>query len=482
MRAVPILAGAVAVAAPAAPAFGQPQTLACGAVVTQSTTLAANVGPCPGNGLIIARDGITLDLNGYSVIGTFGHETPGNFPATNVVEGQGIDFQNTTNSTVRNGQVYHFSVGVRIDGGSHNAVTNMNVHDNTGLLLTDAANNGDGIALYGSNYNTITQNVVEHNGVWDGITTLSSDGNTGTDGSSYNTISDNLISQNNIPMYGKNGKPNWKRDIGVAIEGPGSTNNLVSNNVIERSGTHGVQMFPDCDNAYGGFNGQGCAGTVANDYNTIAGNTITGNGFGLPLAAPVGDGVSILAMGPSVDSFPGHETVTNNKVNGNERNGISLGGGNGQDLYGGTVSTAGENYGCLNDTGVPCGVNNNTIDQNSTQGNGEDGIYVGPNSDFNSVTSNTAVDNAMDGIGLGLAVLYSPQGVNCGDVNCTVVLDANGNPVTIPGTAAKNNTFSANTATGNGRWDAMDMNTSPPCDNNQWSNDIFGRVNQSCIG
>lgn len=43
--------------------------IGCGAVITQSTTLHQDVGPCPGLGLIVAADDITLDLNGYRVFG-----------------------------------------------------------------------------------------------------------------------------------------------------------------------------------------------------------------------------------------------------------------------------------------------------------------------------------------------------------------------------------------------------------------------------
>jgi parallel beta-helix repeat protein len=481
--------GRVRTAPAVAHAAAAPAGLACGAVITKSTTLTSDVGPCPGNGLTIAASHVTLNLNGHRVLGTFTDEAP--LPPTNLAEGVGIQFANVSGSTVMNGSVSLFSLGIDIQNGGQNQILHMDVHDNIGLLPTDVANNGDGIAMFGSNGNKIIGNSIVHNGVWDGITMLTSNGSTGNDGSSHNLVLDNFISDNNVAMLDGSGAPNWKRDIGIAIEGPGAQYNVIEQNVIQGSGTHGIQMFPACNLSYAGGQGAGCAGTVPNDYNIIRHNTINDNGFGLPVAgAPAGDGVSVLAMGPYVPAamgpiqMPGNETILDNTVSGNERNGISLGGGNGQNLYDGSLGTNGENYGCINviggdAPGTPCGPKSNAVTGNIANGNGEDGIWVGPGAANNVVTRNTANDNAFDGVGLGLAVLYEPVGVNCGNVSCNFATDPSGQPETIPGTAAQANTFTGNSASGNGRWDALDMNTD--CATNTWSRDTFTMVNQSCV-
>lgn len=48
------------------------QTLTCGAVITQSTVLRANLGPCPQVALTIpaGANHVTVDLNGHTIIGT----------------------------------------------------------------------------------------------------------------------------------------------------------------------------------------------------------------------------------------------------------------------------------------------------------------------------------------------------------------------------------------------------------------------------
>lgn len=450
----------------------------CGSVITTSTTLQADVGPCPANGLIIAASNITLDLGGHSVIGTFTQQSPN--PPTNVSDAEGIELSQVSGVTVTNGTIYHFAVGVRLDGSSGNTITHLNVHDNIGDLGVDTADNGDGIALYASNHNLIDHNVVRHDGPWDGIATLSSDGSGGTDGASYNTISNNIIDDNNVPMLDNNGAPSWKQDNGVIITGPGSTHNVVDHNVITGSSVNGVQVSPACINSYAGIT-QGCSGTVPNDYNVITNNVARGNGFGAPVAtAPLGDGILILAMGPRGIFQPGHETVENNVVQDNQRNGISIGGGNGEDLYNAPGTTQGDNYGCSNinsgggNTGVPtadlCGSLYNTVSGNTSTGNGEDGIDIGPKSQFNVVSNNHVANNRRDGIATPLAVLY--------DANSQAVSDGRGGFETIAGTAATDNTIVSNSAHADGRWDGRDDN--PGC-GNTWATNNFDAVNQPCV-
>src|SRR5438067_1079791 len=41
----------------------------CGAVITKSTVLTNDIGPCPGVGIIVAADNVVLNLNGHTVTG-----------------------------------------------------------------------------------------------------------------------------------------------------------------------------------------------------------------------------------------------------------------------------------------------------------------------------------------------------------------------------------------------------------------------------
>jgi parallel beta-helix repeat protein len=185
-------------------------------------------------------------------------------------------------------------------------------------------------------------------------------------------------------------------------------------------------------------------------------------------------------MGPKGVFTPGHETIENNVVQDNQRNGISIGGGNGEDLYNAPGTTNGENYACSNtnsdggNTGVPtaqlCGSSYNTVSNNTSSGNGEDGIWIGPSSKFNVVNNNHVFGNRVDGIAVGLAVLY--------DANSQAVPNGQGGFKTVAGTAGKHNTIVSNSATGDGRWDGRDDN--PGCANT-WKDNQFGTVNQPCV-
>lgn len=126
--------------------------VACGLVITESTTLHSDVGPCPGDGLIVAADGVVLDLNGHEVRGVNGAE-----------ETAGVVLRRVSGVTVTNGTVTGFDAGVVVGAGDANVVRRLTVVDNVGNSL--ACNLGDGIAVFNSQRNLITDNAVAHNGV-----------------------------------------------------------------------------------------------------------------------------------------------------------------------------------------------------------------------------------------------------------------------------------------------------------------------------
>ena len=456
---------AMAIVVPAAEA-ARAGSVSCGTVITESITLTADVGPCAEDGLIIGASGVTVDLDGHQVLGTYDP-----FPRSPADE-EGITFRGVHDSTVTDGTVTHFSTGIIIVGGSENRVTRMNVHDNIGQPAA-----GDGVAIYTSDGNRVDHNRVAHNGPASGITVL---GEFQT-GSHHNEVSDNVVVDNDLPELNGAGGPDWKRDVGIAIEGPGATHNQILRNRITGSGLHGINVFPTCSTGYDITTG--CPGTVPNDYNVIRGNVVNGNGFGEPLeSAPVGDGIQILAKGPRPVQMAGHNIVEGNTANGNMRNGITLGGGNGQELTNETWTLGGESYGCFRPQGGDpdnpivdspdlCGVNDNTVTHNTASGNGSVGIYIGPRSDRNDVTHNTTNDNKRDGIAIGLAVRY--------DSEQNPVRDANGELVLIDGSEGHGNTLEHNSATGNGRWDGSDAVAG--CPFNSWSHNLFAVVNQPCV-
>ncbi|MEO5679447.1 MAG: right-handed parallel beta-helix repeat-containing protein [Acidimicrobiales bacterium] len=231
------------------PAAAAPAPVKCGTVITTSTTLTANVGPCPSDGLIIGADGITLDLGGKAVQGK----------ANRTGDGVGIRVTGHNGVTLRNGRVTDFDAGVAIEGGSGNTVTGLLVKDNIGS--TKRGDFGDGIAISSSSGNTISNNNVIHNGPFDGIGLFGP--------SSGNLLEGNVVSGNDV---------SFTADDGIRIEGPGAQNNTVRGNNVSASTLDGIAVFSD----------QGTGNL--NTGNVIEQNTVTANGFGL-LGARPGEGI-----------------------------------------------------------------------------------------------------------------------------------------------------------------------------------------------
>ncbi|MEW6152812.1 MAG: right-handed parallel beta-helix repeat-containing protein [Actinomycetota bacterium] len=85
--------------------------VACGSVITKSTTLTSDL-HCPaGDGLHIGASGVTLNLGGHTISGTIAPDAPG----TPGNQGVAIGF-NRANVTVRNGTVRGFNVGIGVQG------------------------------------------------------------------------------------------------------------------------------------------------------------------------------------------------------------------------------------------------------------------------------------------------------------------------------------------------------------------------------
>ena len=120
-RLASLAAGAAVVLVPAAPAAAAPAPVTCGAVLTASTTLHADL-ICTGDALVIGADGITLNLGGHTVRGSG--------------TGTGIGISTRTNITVKNGTVSGFRSGAEVDGGS-SFVTFTRVALSAGALTVD---------------------------------------------------------------------------------------------------------------------------------------------------------------------------------------------------------------------------------------------------------------------------------------------------------------------------------------------------------
>lgn len=538
---VSILALLTTVTALAGPA--QAATLECGDVITASTTLDSDVGPCTGDGIVIAADGITLNLNRHRVFAVNGEG-----------DNAGIRLTGVSGVTVTNGIVEGFDAGVFIDGGSGNTVRRVGAFNNVNDALAAPCDLGDGIAVLDSSDNVVDGNLVVGNGPFGGITLIGDSDN--------NVVTSNQVEGNNIVGSG-GGCGNMNQDEGIRIEGPGAQHNRVESNQVSDSllagiGLHGHVCNPPDPSV---------PPEPANTGNVVVRNSITGTA-----GSSVAAGINFLQQGPATIVCPAFDaTVERNRTNGNEGDGIF----------------------------VAANSHDNQINFNQANDNGRDGVHlngdrlgtnfesVGPTvfdvvspdlppfiegTDFAVLFGSGSGDVTGELVAIDLAIPndepintnpvntstsgceqadYDAAGFQAGDValiqrgTCTFVskIDlaiANGasavvlfnegqtgrtsaafgsvGPVNIPVLSATfalgqqlanlteagpvtvhivtnttsetfvaapgafDNVLTGNRANGNVVFDGFDGNLDPPCDNNRWVQNQFGTVNQPCVG
>jgi streptogramin lyase len=260
------------------------QATNCGMAITQTTTLSADIGPCYTGGAAIATDNVTLDLNGHSVTG---FQTPRDGSVV------GINLQGRTGVTVTNGTVSGFDAGIHVAGGGSNTLSSLSIHDNIGPddFQTQF---GDGIMIEHSASNQIVNNVIDHNGVFDGIGIY----DPGSDGTQVvNNVVENTIGTSDQGPIGEGIIINGASGAQLtAIHGTSVLNNVVRNNA---------------------------SGGVANINEigaTIQGNQVEGNGT----ANSFGNGIGV-QVGRSWNLGPTQMVIQRNDVRGNGVDGIRLG-------------------------------------------------------------------------------------------------------------------------------------------------------------
>lgn len=382
----PILTAVAAILSSAFLGVAAASHVACGEMITEDTTLDSDIGPCVGNGIVVAANNITLDLGGHTVIGNnTANQTPN--------EQVGILLRRVSGVTVRNGEVRNFDAGVAVMGGARNTVTTVHAHDNINhLTLTGALNAcdfGDGITIFDSDDNRISRNRATHNGPYSGISLVG-------DSDRNNVLSNHIADQTvfNVLPNGQTGPcgpqepdrpdlpPEGRRDqdIGIRIEGPGANNNTLRSNELVNNMTAAVSIH-----------GHLCQPlpptppTPHNNNNLVQSNRVS---------ATWRDGIHILSQGGCASWY---NTIIRNTVTGSGRHGITANG------FTGSASRF------------------NTINYNSVSNTGRNGFHVD----------------------------------------------------------ARDNTLVGNRATGSGGRDGFDSN--PDCDNNRWSRNRFGTVNQACV-
>jgi parallel beta-helix repeat protein len=344
----------------AAPASASAASLECGAIITASTTLRADLADCPGDGLVIGADNITLDLNGHTLDGV---KAPGSagirlagHRGVTIVRGTAQEFGNgvlldaadgnvlrrvtVRSSGARGVQLQNGSDGnwLEFDTSSDNGRSGFGLLDSTRDVVTQATATGNafsGIAVLTANRNRIVGGRFNGNGV--GVSLAGSNANeitfndasrNGELGIAVDESDDNVVSFNRLTFDGDGLRfsgdhnrivANLVTDAfgcpdgcnGAGISGEGGTENLVENNVVTRTRVEGIELneFQHADPETGGVPAIG---------NVFRANVVTAAGS---------DGI---AVETSTDENSGYGIVKDtvietNVVTGSAHDGIRLG-------------------------------------------------------------------------------------------------------------------------------------------------------------
>lgn len=233
-RSAPLLALPLLLALPAPPAHAD---LACGDVVTSSTTLTADLQCAPGqDGIVVSGHGIVIDLAGHTLDG-----------GTDQLHSAGVRLTpGSSGVVVQHGTIAHFGVGVVLDTATDNRVWDLVLHANV-----------RGVDVANASRNVIDKNTISGSG----LDAVRLDG----------AADDNRVAQNSLSgnVFG----------VGVA----GGARTLVTQNVISTTRGFGVAVFSDAAaatvsrNTVTGGSWYGIEVTTEGAGTTVSQNDVSGN-------------------------------------------------------------------------------------------------------------------------------------------------------------------------------------------------------------
>src|SRR4051794_4297320 len=295
------VAGVAGTAAPAQAETG----LACGARISTDTVLDADLLDCPGNGLVIDADNITVDLNGHTVDGDAAEVAecaagPGRCDVgiANIAGHAGV--------RITGGSITDFSLGVAVMGAAENSLSRLTVSRSlvAGVELDEVTGSRvehstitrnalapagiGGINLVGSTDVAIEGNDIDQNGKL-GIRAATA--------SVRHSILGNRVTDNAEPGILLNGEENTvARNVflrnGGGITFEGNRNRVLGNVVAD---------VPWC-----GYPGCGSAiQLVAGRDNRVSGNLVHGAPAGIDLESFEGSLAGTVVSGNTVDKTRG---------------------------------------------------------------------------------------------------------------------------------------------------------------------------------
>jgi nitrous oxidase accessory protein NosD len=185
-------------------------SLSCGQVVKSDVILTANLN-CQTDGIIVGADGITVDLNGFTIAGPGGDSSK-----------VGIMLANNDDVQVTGGSITGFQAGVLNTGGSDNKISKVTFTKNqiavfntgaknTNIETNNMFSNSIGMASHSSSGTKMHQNMLTDNQLA-GVTLVNSAANV----LDFNTITGSVN--------------------GVFLDGQSTKNNVNTNTIVDNCG------------------------------------------------------------------------------------------------------------------------------------------------------------------------------------------------------------------------------------------------------
>jgi parallel beta-helix repeat protein len=285
--------------------------VSCGDTITQDTTLHRDLTNCPGDGLVIGADNITLDLNGHTIDGDKIGAPDCELTATGVSNPAGYD-----GVTIQNGTVREFGSGLA-GGYGRSRLRNLTVRDNRG--------HGIGIGAFAPDNldaDDITRNRFARNGC-EAINLT---------GTHHVRIAGNRLEDDGMDLIGvSHALVEYNRVTGGSIFTFALTFSRIEHNAVS-GGQDGIFLFFSDDNTVSGnstsSNFFGGISVKASSRNRISDNTSTAEPAGVGLEAeteenpPVGsdgnvvsgnrsvrDGIGVLVLGSDANRIVGNRAV-----------------------------------------------------------------------------------------------------------------------------------------------------------------------------
>jgi parallel beta-helix repeat protein len=349
-----LFTGATALATPVAASALVSSTSLCGTTITTSTTLTADVGPCPGNGISFGASGITLNCNGYAITGTGSAGSIGILSLTH------------DHLTVENCRVTDFAGGVLLQKEAN--AYDPHVGFNTLTNNSASANVDNGFAIFGE-HNTLTSNSAKGNTIDSGFLLLGE--------------SPRLFFLGANTLINNSAVDNGNRGFFVL----GDDNSLTGNSAKGNGGS-------------GFLLGQPFGTPRANPsrFNDLEDNTaVKNNARGFLVFGPSNTFQGDNAIGNSAEGFlpvGGVETLINSVANGNGGNGFDLQAGNSDALSNDIAVHNGFN-------GFSVQVTASSLVDSSANNNAQFGFMDATSGSGTSGTSNTYLNDTCTGNGSG---------------------------------------------------------------------------------